>query len=119
VSEKVNLAETLAKIDDHWRPRIVARVNDNEVRVVKVRGEFVWHRHEDSDDFFLVLEGHVSIRLRDRVLELEAGELAVVPRGVEHCPVAAEEASLLLIEAAGTVNTGDAHGPLTAEATPT
>jgi mannose-6-phosphate isomerase-like protein (cupin superfamily) len=118
MTEKVNLAEALAKIHDQWRPRVVARVNDVEVRVVKVCGEFVWHRHEDTDDFFLVLEGHVSIQLRDRVVELDAGELAVVPRGVEHCPVAAEEASLLLIEAAGTVNTGDAHRPLTAEATP-
>ena len=85
---------------------------------MKVKGEFVWHKHDDTDDFFLVLEGHLTIQLRDRDVELDAGELFVVPRGVEHCPSADEEAHVLLIEPAGTVNTGDAGGPLTAEPQP-
>jgi mannose-6-phosphate isomerase-like protein (cupin superfamily) len=113
--EAINLSEKLELFHEHWRPKIVARVNDYDVRVVKVKGEFVWHKHEDTDDFFLVLEGHLTIQLRDRNVELDAGELYVVPRGIEHCPRADEEASVLLIEPGGTVNTGDAGGPLTAE----
>jgi mannose-6-phosphate isomerase-like protein (cupin superfamily) len=112
--EKVNLAAKLALFDERWSPKVVARFNDLVVQVVKVRGEFVWHRHADTDDFFLVLDGHLTIQLRDGKVELDAGEPYVVPRGVEHCPLAAEEASILLIEPAGTPNTGDAGGPLTA-----
>jgi mannose-6-phosphate isomerase-like protein (cupin superfamily) len=111
---KVNLAEKLALFQEHWQPKIVAAINDYDVRIVKVKGEFVWHRHDDTDDFFLVLDGRLTIQLRDRDVELGAGELFVVPRGVEHCPRAEEEAAVLLIEPAGTVNTGDAGGPLTA-----
>ena len=85
------------------------------MRIVKVRGEFVWHKHDETDDFFLVLNGHLTIQLRDRDVELDEGELYVVPRGVEHCPRAGDEASVLLIEPSGTINTGDAGGPLTAE----
>jgi len=118
MNEKVNLAEKLALFDEHWRPRVVARMNENDVRIVKVKGEFVWHRHDDTDDFFLVLRGRLTIQLRDRDVELGEGELFVVPRGVEHCPRADEEAAVLLIEPAGTVNTGDAGGPLTADAEP-
>jgi mannose-6-phosphate isomerase-like protein (cupin superfamily) len=116
MTEKVNLAQKLRLFDEHWQPKIVARINDNDVRIVKVKGEFVWHKHENTDDFFLVLQGHLTIQLRDRNVELDAGELFVVPRGVEHCPHADEEASVLLIEPAGTINTGDAGGPLTTEA---
>jgi len=118
MNEKVNLAEKLALFDEHWRPKVVARMNENDVRIVKVKGEFVWHRHDDTDDFFLVLRGRLTIQLRDRDVELGEGELFVVPRGVEHCPRADEEAAVLLIEPAGTVNTGDAGGPLTADAEP-
>jgi mannose-6-phosphate isomerase-like protein (cupin superfamily) len=118
VAEKVNLAEKLALFDEHWQPKVVARFNDNDVRIVKVKGEFVWHKHDDTDDVFLVLKGHLTIQLRDRDVELDEGEMFVVPRGVEHCPRADEEASVLLIEPAGTVNTGDAGGPLTAEPRP-
>ena len=118
MTEKVNLAEKLGLFHEHWQPRIVARINDDEVRIVKVKGEFVWHKHDDTDDFFLVLDGHLTIQLRDRNVELDEGELFVVPRGVEHCPRADEEAAILLIEPAGTVNTGDAGGPLTAEPRP-
>jgi mannose-6-phosphate isomerase-like protein (cupin superfamily) len=113
--EKVNLAEKLALFQEHWQPKIVAAINDYDVRIVKVKGEFVWHRHDDTDDFFLVLDGRLTIQLRDRDVELGAGELFVVPRGVEHCPRADEEAAVLLIEPAGTVNTGDAGGPRTAQ----
>jgi mannose-6-phosphate isomerase-like protein (cupin superfamily) len=118
VPEKVNLAEKLALVHEHWKPKIVATVNDHDVRIVKVQGEFVWHKHEETDDFFLVLDGRLTIQLRDRDVELGPGELFVVPRGVEHCPRADEEVSLLLIEPSGTVNTGDAGGPLTTTAEP-
>jgi mannose-6-phosphate isomerase-like protein (cupin superfamily) len=109
----VNLAEKLGAFDEHWKPRIVAMLNDYKVIVVKVKDEFVWHKHDDTDDFFLVLQGHLTIQLRDRDVELDEGELFVVPRGVEHCPRADEEAWVLLIEPEQTVNTGDAGGPLT------
>jgi mannose-6-phosphate isomerase-like protein (cupin superfamily) len=90
-------------------------LNDYKLQIVKVRGPFVWHKHDETDDFFLVVRGHLTIHLRDRDVELEEGELFVVPRGVEHCPEAAEEDEVLLIEPKGTVNTGDAGGDLTAE----
>jgi mannose-6-phosphate isomerase-like protein (cupin superfamily) len=116
MTEKVNLAQKLGLFEEHWQPKIVARINDSDVRIVKVKGDFVWHKHDDTDDFFLVLRGHLTIQLRDRNVELDEGELFVVPRGVEHCPRADEEASVLLIEPAGTINTGDAGGPMTTEA---
>lgn len=104
----VNLAEKLATFTDHWQPRIIGQFNGHDVLVVKVKGEFVWHVHDETDDFFLVLEGRITIRMRDRDVTLGPGELFVVPKGVEHCPVAEEEAHLLLIERTGTPNTGDA-----------
>ena len=103
----VNLADKLAQFDDHWSPRTVAEFNGHDVMVVKVQGEFVWHHHDDTDDLFLVLSGRITIRLRDGDVELGPGELFVVPVGVEHQPVATEEAELLLIEPSGTPNTGD------------
>jgi mannose-6-phosphate isomerase-like protein (cupin superfamily) len=103
----VNLAEKLASFDERWEPRIVAGYNGNDVMVVKVDGAFVWHAHPETDDFFLVLKGVVDIEMRDRTVTLAPGELFVVPRGVEHRPVARDEAHLLLIEPAGTPNTGD------------
>lgn len=103
----VNLAEKLGQFEQHWSPHIIADYNGNDVMVVKVKGEFVWHSHPDTDDLFLVLKGRIRIELRDRTVELGAGELFVVPRGVEHRPVADEEAHLLLIEPRGTPNTGD------------
>src|SRR5215831_20688463 len=115
MSEAINLGKKLELFDEHWQPKIVAQVNDYDVRIVKVKGEFVWHKHDETDDFFLVLKGHLTIQLRDRNIELDEGELFVVPRGVEHCPRAEEEASVLLIEPSGTVNIGDAGGPLTTE----
>jgi mannose-6-phosphate isomerase-like protein (cupin superfamily) len=107
MSDKVNLAAKLAGFDERWSPRIVAGYNGNDVMVVKVEGAFVWHSHPDTDDLFLVLAGELDIELRDRTVTLGPGELFVVPAGVEHRPVARAEAHLLLIEPAGTPNTGD------------
>ena len=107
MSDKVNLAEKLGTFAEHWSPRTVAEFNGHDVMVVKVRGEFIWHRHDDTDDLFLVLAGTLDIQLRGRTVTLGPGEMFVVPRGVEHRPVAREEAHLLLIEPTGTPNTGD------------
>jgi mannose-6-phosphate isomerase-like protein (cupin superfamily) len=107
VGGAVDLAAKLAQFDEHWAPRIVAHYNDNKVIVVKVLGEFVWHTHADTDDLFLVLKGRLTMQLRDRDVELREGDLFVVPAGVEHCPKAADEAHVLLIEPRGTPNTGD------------
>jgi mannose-6-phosphate isomerase-like protein (cupin superfamily) len=112
--EKVDLAARLAEIDEPFDPQLVGRLNDYKVVVVRVRGEFVWHSHADTDDFFLVISGRLTIQLRDRNVELGPGEMFIVPRGVEHCPRSDEGAEVLLIEPAGTLNTGDApEGPLT------
>jgi mannose-6-phosphate isomerase-like protein (cupin superfamily) len=108
VDSTINLAEKLAQFSDHWAPRVVGQLNDYDIMVVKVQGEFVWHAHADTDDFFLVLKGRLIIRLRDREVVLAPGELFVVPRGVEHQPFAEEEVHLLLIEPSGTPNTGNA-----------
>lgn len=113
MDDKINLAEKLALLDGPFQPGIVGYLNDYKLAVVKVDGEFVWHKHDDTDDFFLVLSGRVTIQLRDRDVHMSAGELFVVPRGVEHRPRADEEAHVLLIEPRGTVNTGDAGGALT------
>ena len=113
MDDKINLADKLALLQGPYQPGIVGFLNDYKLAVVKVQGEFVWHKHEDTDDFFLVLSGRLTIQLRDRDVELGAGELFVVPRGVEHCPRADEEAQVLLIEPRGTVNTGEAGGELT------
>lgn len=106
-SRPVNLAEKLASFSAHWSPKVVAEYNGNEVMVVKVKGEFNWHSHPDTDDFFLVLKGRLIIRLRDGDVTLNPGEMYVVPKGVEHCTAAEEECHLLLIEPGGTPNTGD------------
>lgn len=103
----VNLAEKLALFTEHWQPRTVAQFNGHDIMVVKAKGEFVWHDHADTDDLFLVLKGRLTIQLRDRDVRLGPGELFVVPRGVEHRPVAEEEVHLLIMERAGTPNTGD------------
>lgn len=105
--DKVNLAAKLSTFSDYFSPRTVAQLNDYDVMVVKVNGEFVWHKHDETDDFFLVLKGVLDIQLRDRTVTLQAGELFIVSKGVEHRPVAREEVHLLLIEPTGTPNTGD------------
>ena len=113
-NEPIDLAEKLATLAEHWSPKIVARLNDYEIKVVKIQGEFVWHTHEDTDELFLVMDGELTIQLRYRKVALRKGQLFVVPRGVEHCPIADAEVHAMLIEPAGVVNTGDAGGPLTA-----
>jgi mannose-6-phosphate isomerase-like protein (cupin superfamily) len=107
MAEAVNLADKLSAFTTHWSPMIVADYNGNDVMVVKVKGEFNWHSHPDTDDFFLVLNGSLTTRLRDGDVTLGPGELYVVPKGVEHCSVAEDECHLLLIEPRGTPNTGD------------
>jgi mannose-6-phosphate isomerase-like protein (cupin superfamily) len=104
----INLAQKLSLFSEHFAPKIVASFNGHDVMVVKLKGEFVWHSHPDTDDFFLVLKGRLTIQLRDGDVQLSPGELYIVPKGVEHRPVANEEVHLLLIEPAGTPNTGDA-----------
>jgi mannose-6-phosphate isomerase-like protein (cupin superfamily) len=115
MEDKVNLEEKAGQLEKTYLPGIVGYLNDYKLIVVRVLGEFVWHKHDDTDDFFLCLSGHLTIQLRDRNVELDPGELFVVPRGVEHCPKADEETHVLLIEPRETVNTGDAGGDLTAE----
>ena len=110
----VDLAEKLGQISEQWSPKTVARLNDYEVKLVKLQGEFVWHSHEDTDELFLVVDGRLTIRLRDDDVVLGPGQLYVVPAGVEHCPVTDGEVSAMLIEPAGVVNTGDADTDRTA-----
>lgn len=112
--EPVDLAEKLSLFSEHWSPKVVARLNDYEIKVVKLQGEFVWHTHEDTDELFLVIGGELTIQLRDGDVTLRPGQIFVVPRGVEHCPVAEGEVHAVLIEPVGVVNTGGAGGPLTA-----
>ncbi len=113
--DKVNLAARFAGIAEHWRPQVVAALNGQEVKLARVRGEFVWHHHAEEDELFLVVSGRLRIEFRDGAVELGAGELLVVPRGVEHRPVAEEDVELLLFEPAATRNTGNVvHPTLTA-----
>ena len=105
--QAINLADKLSMFSEHWQPRVVGQFNGHDLMVVKVKGEFVWHKHEDTDDFFLVLSGRIIIQLRDGAVRLGPGEMFVVPKGVEHRPVAEDEAHILLIEPQGTPNTGN------------
>jgi mannose-6-phosphate isomerase-like protein (cupin superfamily) len=114
--EKVNLAQKLALFSEHWKPKIVAELNGQHVKLVKFQGEFVWHSHEQEDELFLVLRGRFRMDFRDHSVWVEAGELIVVPRGVEHRPVAEEEVAVLLFEPISTLNTGDVRSELTVDA---
>ena len=114
--QRITLADKFAAITEHWSPRVVARLNGQEVKLVKFQGEFTWHHHEDEDELFLVHRGAFRMEFRDRVVELSAGDVIVVPRGVEHRPVADEEVEVLLFEPAGTLNTGNVRNALTVEA---
>jgi mannose-6-phosphate isomerase-like protein (cupin superfamily) len=113
-AEAVDLGRKLALVTELWSPKVIARVNDYDVKVVKVKGQFVWHRHEDTDELFLVLLGRLRIQMREGDVDVGPGQMYVVPKGVEHCPVAEEETHALLLEPRGVVNTGDAGGALTA-----
>lgn len=112
---KVNLEEKFRQFDEHWSPKIAGEVNDSYVKLVKFRGDFVWHRHEKEDEMFLVVKGRFTMRFRDRDLVLEENEFVIVPKGVEHCPVAEEEAQVLLFEPKTTLNTGNVHNERTIE----
>ena len=105
--QKVNVQEKLACFAEHWSPKVIAELNGQQVKVAKLLGEFEWHFHEQEDELFWVIEGCLEIHLRDKVIELQRGELFVVPRGVEHKPVAREECQIVLFEPAGTLNTGN------------
>ncbi len=111
--DKVNLAEKFSLFTDHWSPKIVGELNDSYVKVVKLKGEFVWHHHEKEDELFLVVKGKLLIRLRDRDLWLQEGEFVIIPKGVEHLPVAEEEAHVLLLEPKTTLNTGNVRNERT------
>lgn len=104
----VDLAEKLSLFSEHWSPKVVARLNDCEIKVVKIKGEFVWHTHDDTDELFLVLDGELTIQLRDGDVTLRPGQIFVVPRGIEHCPAADGEVHAVLVEPVGVVNTGSA-----------
>lgn len=108
--QAVNFFDKLALFDEHWSPKIIGQMNDYHLKLAKIQGEFVWHSHTDTDEVFIVVAGEMTLHLRDGSLSLKTGELFVVPKGVEHKPVAEQECSILLIEPAGTLNTGDAGG---------
>ncbi len=109
----INLQSKFALISEHWSPRIIAQMNNYHFKLVKIQGEFVWHRHADTDEVFIVLDGSMDIHLRDGIVTLTAGEMFVVPKGTEHKPYAASECKLMLVEPTGTVNTGEAGGART------
>ena len=114
--EKVNLAQKFSLFREHWSPKIMGELNDWYVKLVKLKGEFVWHHHEEEDELFLVVKGSLVIRLRDRDIRMEEGEFVIVPRGVEHLPIAEEEAHVLLFEPKSTVNTGNVRNERTVSA---
>ena len=104
---KINLADKFSLFYEYWTPKLVGELNGQQLKIAKLSGEFIWHHHEDADEMFLVIKGQLQIEFRDKVIELQEGELLVVPKGVEHRPVAKEEVWVLLIETAGTLNTGN------------
>jgi len=110
---KVNLAEKLSLFSTHWSPKIVGELNGQQVKLVKLLGEFVWHSHADEDEMFFVIDGTLAMHLRDGVIKIYPGEFLIVPKGVEHKPVAEREVQLMLFEPAGTLNTGNQEGQLT------
>ncbi len=114
-ADPINLREKLSALSEHWSPRVVAELNEYQFKVAKFKGDFVWHDHAETDEAFLVLEGSIGIEFRDRTVRLRAGELLVVPRGVEHRPFAERECQVLLIEPRGVTNTGEAGGELTSD----
>jgi mannose-6-phosphate isomerase-like protein (cupin superfamily) len=111
----INIKDKLAKFSDQWSPKIISQMNNYHFKLVKFRGEFIWHKHDDTDEVFIVLNGKMSIDFRDGKVIMKRGELFVVPKGVEHKPYAEKECKVMLVEPAGTINTGDTGGDLTAE----
>ncbi|MFQ5822552.1 MAG: cupin domain-containing protein [bacterium] len=114
-TEVVNITEKFAKFSDLWAPKIIAQMNDYHFKLVKIQGDFVWHKHEDTDEVFIVMDGSMMIEFRDGQVHLGKGEMFVVQKGIEHKPFAAQECLIMLVEPVGTINTGDASGELTAE----
>lgn len=112
--EKINLKEKLSMFSDHWSPKIIAEMNDYQIKLVKIEGDFVWHNHEDTDEMFFVIEGKMEIEFENETVELNAGEMYVVPKGVNHKPRAESECKVMLVEPRGVVNTGDTEDELTA-----
>lgn len=110
----INIAGKLSLFTEHWRPKVIAQMNDYQFKIVKVQGEFVWHSHADTDETFIVISGRLHIALRDGQIDLGPGEMTVIPKGVEHKPYATEETHLMLVEPCGVLNTGDEGGGLTA-----
>ena len=113
-SEKINLKEKLSKFSDHWSPKVIAEMNDYQFKLVKIKGDFVWHNHGDTDEFFLVIEGEMKIEFKDETVILKEGEMFVVPKGVEHKPYAEEECKIMIVEPRGVINTGDTESNLRA-----
>ncbi len=111
---KINLRENLEKFSDHWTPKVIAEMNDYQFKLVKIKGDFVWHNHADTDEAFIVIEGEMKIEFEDKIIELSEGEMYVVPKGIEHKPYAEEECKVMIIEPRGVVNTGNTEGDLTA-----
>ena len=111
---KINLRKKLEKFSEHWSPKVIAEMNDYQFKLVKIKGDFVWHNHADTDETFIVIEGEMKIEFEDKTVVLREGEMYVVPRGVEHKPYAEEECKIMIIEPRGVVNTGDIEGDLTA-----
>lgn len=111
--EKVNIAQKLSLFSDHWSPKIVGELNGQQVKLVKLKGEFVWHKHDDEDELFYVITGVLNMEFREKTVVINPGEFIIVPRGVEHRPVASEEVELMLFEPASTLNTGNTEGELT------
>ena len=111
--EKVNLAEKFDSFKDHWHPRIVGRLNGQEVKIVRLKGPFVMHKHDTEDEMFLVISGLLKMKLEDKTLQLKEGEFVIIPKGVLHCPIADEEVKVMLFEPEGTVNTGNIEGDFT------
>jgi len=114
LNKKINFQQKFEKFSSQWMPHVIAEMNDYQFKIARIEGEFVWHDHKDTDEVFIIIEGQMSIEFRDGKVELAAGEMFVVPKGVEHKPIATSECKIMLVEPRGTVNTGDAGGELTA-----
>ena len=111
---KINLKEKLSLFSEHWSPKVISELNDYQIKLVKIQGDFVWHNHSETDELFLVIEGKMKIEFKDKTVELNKGELYIVPKGIEHRPYAEDECQIMLIEPRGVVNTGENKNDLTA-----
>tara|TARA_B100000676_G_C17811185_1_gene697518 strand:- start:184 stop:555 length:372 start_codon:yes stop_codon:yes gene_type:complete len=115
LDDKINLKEKFSKFSDHWSPKVIAEMNDYQFKLVKIKDDFVWHQHNDTDEVFIVINGSMKIEFRDKTIDLSEGEMFVVPKGVEHKPYSKDECKVMVVEPKGVVNTGESKGSLTAE----